>query len=70
MEARSILEDSADHSTADQRRHLNDGVAVARRKRPIPALGSRAGTTPDSSLRPGMSGLMTRATSRVTRVGV
>ena len=70
IEARSIRDDSADHSTAVQRTCFQAGVAVARRKRPMPALGSSAGTSPSSSTRPGSSGSTTRATSIATRVGV
>ena len=64
----SIRAESSDHSTACQVRPGTD--SKARRKRPMPAAGSRAWTVSPSRGRLSTSGATTRATSFATLLGV
>jgi hypothetical protein len=64
----SMSAESVDHSTAC---HVSPGTASkARRKRPMPAEGSRAWTVSPSWGSARTRGATTRATSRATFVGV
>ena len=66
----SIRPDSSDHSTTSQCRSSKPDPLAACTKRPMPAEGSRASTTPSAFGSVGTSGRTTRATSQATRVGV